>query len=229
MGESEGLRAASLASVLGSVHSESRDHALAVAAHRRALELRERLLGPDHPDVAISCNNLAIAFAGTGDHDAARRMHERALGIRRRVLGSSHPDVGTSHANLGDLYREQGMHESARDHYRKALAIQDSGLGPTHSRVAYTLSGLARSELALGRPDVALGHATRSLTIREGNGARATDLADSRLLLARIIVAIGDDLGQASELAEAARRDYVEAGDPAGASECAGVIAQARG
>src|SRR5713101_7456188 len=44
---------------------------------REALALREQALGPTHPDVATSLNNLAELLRRTGDYAAAKPLHER--------------------------------------------------------------------------------------------------------------------------------------------------------
>ena len=62
----------------------------------------EAKLGPDHPDVATSLNNLGLVpKEGQGDLAGARAHLERALKIREATLGPEHPDVAQSLNNLG--------------------------------------------------------------------------------------------------------------------------------
>src|ERR1700693_4057798 len=51
---------------------------------RRALELREKALGPDHPDIAQSLNNLASIYRDRGEYEKAEPLLQRALGIREK-------------------------------------------------------------------------------------------------------------------------------------------------
>src|SRR5215472_9601695 len=69
----------------------------------RALETRERVLGPDHPDTASSLNDLAWLLQVQGELAAARPLFERALAIRERVLGPDHPDTASSLNHLAWL------------------------------------------------------------------------------------------------------------------------------
>jgi len=55
---------------------------------QHALTIREARLGPDHPDVARSLDNLGIVLRRLGDLDAAADAHRRALTIREH--GSKH-------------------------------------------------------------------------------------------------------------------------------------------
>src|SRR5439155_1361242 len=81
---------------------------------QRALTIRERAFGPDHPDVARSLNNLANVLGSTGDYAGARRLQERALAILEKALGPDHPDVAKSLNNLGRLLLATGDYAGAR-------------------------------------------------------------------------------------------------------------------
>ena len=62
----------------------------------RALAIREKALGPDHPDVATRLNNLAVLYRDTGRHAEAEPLYQRALAIREKALGPDHPDIATA-------------------------------------------------------------------------------------------------------------------------------------
>src|SRR5690349_18622616 len=71
-------------------------YADAVPLAQRALAVRENELGPDHPDVAISLNNLAELYRAQGRYVDAEPLYRRSLGIREKSLGPDHPDVATA-------------------------------------------------------------------------------------------------------------------------------------
>jgi hypothetical protein len=50
--------------------------------HKRALAIREKTLGPDHPDVAISLGNLAALYREMARTKEAEVLEERAARIR---------------------------------------------------------------------------------------------------------------------------------------------------
>ena len=72
--------------------------------YRRALEARERVLGPEHPDTLTSVNNLAALYQAQGRYGEAEPLYRRALEASERVLGPEHPDTLTSVNNLALLY-----------------------------------------------------------------------------------------------------------------------------
>jgi tetratricopeptide (TPR) repeat protein len=60
---------------------------------KRALEINEKALGPDHPDTALSLHNLATLYASRGNFFNAAPLLARALATAERALGVEHPDV----------------------------------------------------------------------------------------------------------------------------------------
>ena len=48
------------------------------------LAIREKALGPEHPDTATSLNNLALLYQATGAYAQAEPLYKRALAIRRK-------------------------------------------------------------------------------------------------------------------------------------------------
>ena len=69
----------------------------------RALEIAEKVYGPDHPEVATDLNNLGLALQDLGDLPGAKANLERALEIRRAVLGDDHPKTKLALENLKSL------------------------------------------------------------------------------------------------------------------------------
>src|SRR5262249_25987632 len=111
--------------------------------YKRALAIRERALGPDHPDVGQSLNNLAGIYRAQGRYGEAEPLLERTIAIFEKALGSDHPNVGASLNNLAEAYRAEGRYDQAEQLYKRALAIWEKALGPDHPNVATSLSNLA--------------------------------------------------------------------------------------
>ncbi len=57
-------------------------------------DIRIRVFGSDHPDVAASFNNIGAVYDKKGDLENALVQHQKALEIRTRVFGSDHPGRG---------------------------------------------------------------------------------------------------------------------------------------
>src|SRR5215470_2780458 len=67
------------------------DYAGAERLYRRALAIREKVLGPEHPDTAESLNGLAAVLYSKGDYTGAEALYRRALAIQEKALGPKDP------------------------------------------------------------------------------------------------------------------------------------------
>jgi Tetratricopeptide repeat len=90
------------------------DYQRAAQLHEQTLTIRERVLGPEHPDTLGSRNNLANALDGLGDYQRAAQLHEQTLTIRERVLGPEHPDTLKSRNLAETLRRAQEIRPGSR-------------------------------------------------------------------------------------------------------------------
>jgi CHAT domain-containing protein/tetratricopeptide (TPR) repeat protein len=139
----------------------------AIPLAERVLAIREKALGPDHPDVARSLNNLAALYDLQGRYADAEPLYRRSLAIQDKALGPNHPDVARSLNNLALLYDNQGRYADAEPLYRRSLAIYEKALGPDHPDVATSVDNLALLYNHQGRYADAEPLYRRSLAIRE--------------------------------------------------------------
>src|SRR5215813_6055435 len=159
----------------------------------RALEIRERRLGPDHPDVGQTINGLAIVHYYKGDYAKSESLHQRALAIWEKSLGPEHPDVARSLNNLASLYWKLGDYAKAEPLNQRALAIQEKALGPDHPEVARSLHNLALLYRRMGDYVKAEPLYQRALAIREKSlGPDHPDVAASLNSLASLYIQRGD-------------------------------------
>ncbi len=100
--------------------------------YERALQIRERQLGGEHPATATSLNNLALLYHKLGRIEDAERLFRQALAIWERVLGPDHPDTATSLFWLAVSHHQRRQYGQAQPLYERALAIYERVLGPDH-------------------------------------------------------------------------------------------------
>ena len=92
---------------LAALHHARGDVHEAEQLYRRTLVLKENLLGADHPDVAVTVNNLAVLYKNQGRYAEAERLYRRALTIFERSLGANHPKVFVCRENYVESVRAQ--------------------------------------------------------------------------------------------------------------------------
>jgi tetratricopeptide (TPR) repeat protein len=66
---------------LAALHKAQGQYAKAEPLYQRSLAIREKALGPEHPDVAQSLNNLAALYKAQGQYAKAEAMKARAKAI----------------------------------------------------------------------------------------------------------------------------------------------------
>jgi Protein of unknown function (DUF2914)/Tetratricopeptide repeat len=76
---------------------------------RDAARLQEAELGPLHPDLANTLNNLAIVAEKTGRTSDAETFYRRSAAILSESLPADHPMVAESRKNLEDFCNEHGL------------------------------------------------------------------------------------------------------------------------
>jgi tetratricopeptide (TPR) repeat protein len=158
-----------------------------VPLYHRILNIMEQQLGPNHPDIAQSLNNLALLYRKLGKYSQAEPLYRRALSISERQLGPNHPDTAQILNNLALLYRKQGNYEQAEPLYKRALSISEQQFGPNHPRTQklrknYLLL-LRTMGLSLGEMDIDMQRqATRSKVSPTNNSRQDSILlsADGR-------------------------------------------------
>jgi tetratricopeptide (TPR) repeat protein len=117
----------------------------------RAMQVREQVLGAEHPDTLASVNNLALLYKSQGRYAEAEPLHQRELAACERVQGSEHPDTLISVNNLAALYESQGRYAEAEPLFQRALAARERVLGPEHPSTLTSVNNLAALYRSQGR------------------------------------------------------------------------------
>jgi len=110
--------------------------------YKRAIAIREEVLGSEHPNTAINLSYLAACYNDQTEFEKAKYWAEQAWTIQERVLGTEHLDVAVTHIILGYSYHNMGQYEEAEQSFQRALAINEVHLGSDHLEVALCLNNL---------------------------------------------------------------------------------------
>lgn len=135
---------------LGTNLSKQARYAEAEAVHRRALEIRLRILDPADPHLALTLNNLATTLDEQNRQAEAEALHRRAVDIVRKARGDDHPETTMAMNNLAGNLDWQGKAEEVADLRRRVLAIRERTLPANHPDIAVALNNLAASASILG-------------------------------------------------------------------------------
>jgi tetratricopeptide (TPR) repeat protein len=141
------------------------------ALYRRAIAVREQVLGPKSPTLAASLSNFSVLLARrrTGVAiEEAERLLRRGLAIRQSVFGEEHPETASSYNLLGNLlFYQKGDFDAAERLYQRALAIREVYYTRMSDRVGQTLHNLASLARQKGDYEKAERLSVECLQIRE--------------------------------------------------------------
>lgn len=137
------------------------------ALFKRALEIREKLQGAEHPDLGPVKHDYARLYESNGMYEQAEQLYTSALDILENKLGPSHPGLASTLNRLAGLYEELELEEKSLPLYERALAIKEQVLGRDHHDVGVILNSLADLLRRNGRLEEAEPMLRRSLEIAE--------------------------------------------------------------
>jgi hypothetical protein len=132
------------------------DFASADELLRSAAGIQEDTLGPLHPDLANTFNNLAIVAEKTGNLGDAETFYRRAVAIASASLPPDHPMVVASRENLESFCRARGV---SIDAPAPLSPTRETDVGPETSIaeqpvVAATTPAIERPASAADPPEV---------------------------------------------------------------------------
>ncbi len=109
---------------------------------KRALEIRRRELGDEHPDTLASLGSLGALLYDQGKYADAEPLLREALEASRRTLGNEHHSTLTSINILGTMLQDQGKLAEAEPLLREALEGFRSTLGDEHPSALASINNL---------------------------------------------------------------------------------------
>ena len=150
-------------------HMSTPQYAASISLYQRALQIKERKLGHDHPETAECMRSLAENYRILGYFDKALPLARQALAIQEKSLGLENLDTAKTMRTLAWITVNQaGYSSQALSLAEKALQITENTLGPDHVEVSYCLYTLAEIHRQMGSYEQALNTAQRALKIRQG-------------------------------------------------------------
>ncbi|ETO06084.1 hypothetical protein RFI_31312, partial [Reticulomyxa filosa] len=147
----------------------------------KSLKIRLNKLGPDHPDVATTYENLGSVYKSKREYNKAIKYYETSLKIRVNKLGPDHPDVANLYDDLGNVYKSKGEYDEAIEYHEKLLKILLNKLGPGHSDVASTYNNLGLACNSKGEYDKAIKYYEKKYDEAMEFGKKALNLKLNKL------------------------------------------------
>ncbi|HYX42413.1 MAG TPA: tetratricopeptide repeat protein, partial [Pyrinomonadaceae bacterium] len=163
---------------LGKRFDDRADYAAAELLYLRALDLTEKLRGPQTTETATLTNLLGNLYLNKGDYPHAEQFLARTLSIREHALAPTDPLISITLNNLGGLYGQLHDYERAEQFYQRAMTISVQARGADNPDVPTFLNNLGTIYQARGQHAEALRLFARALALTEKfSGADSPDVA----------------------------------------------------
>ena len=166
-GASQELETADALFALGRVDQRLGEFEESRRSFNRALELRLRFLGENHPQVGVVLNNLGALHGQLEEFDSALAAHRRALAIQRRATGPERIRVFNSLRGIGIVHDRKGEWAEALESFRDAQAVLEKMRGPDDPAIGGILNDCGRMLRRLKRLDEARDALERAMKIRK--------------------------------------------------------------
>jgi eukaryotic-like serine/threonine-protein kinase len=198
--EEEPVLQAQLLEVVGRVYRSMGEYPRAEALLARAVALRTKLHGRDHPEVAMSLVHLAEVLHRRAQYDSAQVLLEEARATQLRTLGDSAPAVATTLHVLSRNAEARGDLAEAERLGREALALRQRVHGRDHALTAATRVHLGWVLRGRGDLNGAEQVLRESLELRRSADGRGAAGLAGVLELADLLQYNRRDAGQAEPL-----------------------------
>lgn len=167
MTDKTSLACASAIDLHGLIDLDLNNPGAALKAFNMALRLRILKVGQDHPMIASSYNNVALALSDLGNFDEAHKAHKAAIKLRLKHCPSR---IGNSYSNLASLLSQLQQPDEAEATLMQCPSLE----GLTEEEILHTRNPRFSGDMVLlskircqqGRLDDAIRLANKALTFR---------------------------------------------------------------
>ncbi|CAF1324274.1 unnamed protein product [Adineta steineri] len=178
---------------LGYIKEDQGDYEKAIWYHEQGIEINQKTLPSDHPNLATLYNNIGSVYHKMGEYSKALSFFEKALEIKQKTLSSNHPDLATSHSNIGGVYANMGEYSTALSYYKKALEMREKTLPSNHPEVAGSYNNIGIVYLKMGEHSTALASLEKATVTREKTlPSNHPDLATSYNNIGMVYLKMGE-------------------------------------
>ena len=135
---------AQLYGMLSDFYFDERNYRRALKFKQLSVQIFERLLSFDHPDLVVYYIDIATIFEKLGQKAAELDFTLKAYRINKKVSGENSPDVANSYLRIAMCYRKLGDYNESISFHKKYITSCEKLYGQESS-----ITGLSYFELAI--------------------------------------------------------------------------------
>jgi tetratricopeptide (TPR) repeat protein len=175
---------------------------------RESVALKEKVLGNDHPDVALSVGTLSSILEEMGRAAEALVAADRALAILAKNGDPDSDSFARAQTTRGEALVALHRGAEAEAAFSIALRIYREHREDSAPLSSFPLHGLGAARLAQGAPDKAIPVLEEALRIREAHWPNEVIVGEAQFSLARALWEGDRDRKRSLDLAQQARKAF---------------------
>ncbi len=109
----------------------------------KVIEINEKVLDKNHPNLASSYNNLSLVYSDLDNLQKALEFQSKTTAIFEKVFDKEHPNLATSYNNLSVIYSSLDDLQKALEFQLKAIEIREKVLDKEHPDLATSYNNLS--------------------------------------------------------------------------------------
>jgi serine/threonine protein kinase/tetratricopeptide (TPR) repeat protein len=180
------------------------DNERALATIKQSLDIKRRVLRPDHPDVLIGEHNMAMVLAKGGHFHEALEMDRWVSSRVAALIGPGHTMRANLANNDGEVLNHLGRYAEAGVAFERALQSWRAA-GSDPGFLSYGMTGLGLAMLGQGRDADAIAPLETAYAIRVERELSPTLISETQFALARALWSQQKGRSRAVQLAKQAR------------------------
>lgn len=121
---------------------KERKYQQALPLAKRALELREKSVGPEHELTVVALQNLGEVYSRLNKRSDAIESYRRVLKIQEKLYGESNAVVCDTLSKLGYLFKADRNTDAAFEMFNRRLKLSEAAFGADSKEVIQALRTL---------------------------------------------------------------------------------------
>lgn len=110
---------------------------------QKSFDIKQRVLGKNHPAVGHAASNLAKLYYAMCDYGKAETLSSFAVSVFEHAPQKESTDLACALHNLATLYHVQRKYDQAETYYQRAMTMKQKLFGPNHPETLSILKSYA--------------------------------------------------------------------------------------
>ena len=156
---------AELLEIIANFYEHNNQYDNALKFYKKTLNIDLKLYGENHPNIAISYNDIGLIYKDIAQYNKALFYLNKALEIFLKNINTA-SDIAMSYNNIGLVYQDIGDYRKALDYHNKSLKIKLKIYGENNPKTTISYNNIGIVYNSLREFKKALEYHNKALEIR---------------------------------------------------------------